>query len=550
MGTLRWWKLFIISIGLFAKDTAQNEVEKGDQNVIHEVESDVLHTPAIIKEVERIGEQKHILIFHPWSTRSHMMQQTALLKGLLAKGHLVTGVFPFATNIEDDGYTEFVVEDVFGSIQKILTDSMMNKDSTGIWTWLNLLPTVTRTMNTKFEDLKSIQEMVIQDITSRNKSVDAIIITAQFAFTGIDIFDHYKCPIISMSPPGWANRITKFLGNSENPSYQPDPTLPFVEPMTFSQRLVNTLFNAMMDFEGLGGIWISLIAEKFDIPGYITVLENTSLMLLCSHFVTQSPRALTANTVEVGGIHCREGEKLPDDLQEFLDGHPEGVVYVSFGSSVKPSQMPAERKQVFLDTFRQLSHPVIWKWDEDDIPNLPANVKLSKWLPQQDLLAHPNLRVFVTHGGLLSVQEALYHRTPLVGIPLGNDQKPNLLRAEKRGYAIRLDWSSINTDQFLAAINRAMDDEELKENMKRMHKLFVDARDPPLDRAVWWVEYVIRHKGAQFLRPHSLDLAWYQYHLLDVIAFIVIFVSIVTFISIWCCMCCCRRFLFRKLKTE
>ena len=37
-------------------------------------------------------------------------------------------------------------------------------------------------------------------------------------------------------------------------------------------------------------------------------------------------------------------------------------------------------------------------------------------------------RVFVSHGGLLSVQEALYHRTPLVGVPLGNDQKPNILR--------------------------------------------------------------------------------------------------------------------------
>ena len=53
---------------------------------------------------------------------------------------------------------------------------------------------------------------------------------------------------------------------------------------------------------------------------------------------------------------------------------------------------------------------------------------VSKWLPQNDLLAHPNLRVFVTHGGLLSLQEAIYHKTPLVGVPLVNDQKPNLVR--------------------------------------------------------------------------------------------------------------------------
>ena len=119
---------------------------------------------------------------------------------------------------------------------------------------------------------------------------------------------------------------------------------------------------------------------------------------------------------------------MPDDLQHYLDSHPEGVVYVSFGSTVKPSEMSQERKQMFLDTFSTLNRPVIWKWDEDSIAGLPDNVLIKKWVPQQDLLAHPNLAVFVTHGGLLSVQEALYHKTPLVGIPLGNDHKPNLLR--------------------------------------------------------------------------------------------------------------------------
>ena len=75
---------------------------------------------------------------------------------------------------------------------------------------------------------------------------------------------------------------------------------------------------------------------------------------------------------------------------------------------------------------------MIWKWDID-IPNLPKNIKLSSWLPQQDLLGHNNLKVillasvplhkctgiqvFVTHGGLGSLVEAIYHRAIIVGIP-------------------------------------------------------------------------------------------------------------------------------------
>ena len=52
-----------------------------------------------------------------------------------------------------------------------------------------------------------------------------------------------------------------------------------------------------------------------------------------------------------------------------------------------------------------------------------------------------------------------------------------------------------------------------------------------LDTAIFWTEYVIRHKGAPHLRPAILDLAWYQYLLLDVIAFICLCTVILIFIA-------------------
>ena len=102
--------------------------------------------------------------------------------------------------------------------------------------------------------------------------------------------------------------------------------------------------------------------------------------------------------------------------------YEEGVVYVSFGSALKPSQMTAEQKNVFIDAFKELKNtPIIWKWD-DITDGLPENVLIKTSLPQNDMLAHPNLKVFVTHGGLLSTQEALFHKVPLVGVPILNDQ--------------------------------------------------------------------------------------------------------------------------------
>lgn len=42
-----------------------------------------------------------------------------------------------------------------------------------------------------------------------------------------------------------------------------------------------------------------------------------------------------------------------------------------------------------------------------------------------------------------------------------------------------------------------------------------------MDTAVYWIEYIIRHKGALKLQSSAKYLAWYQYYLLDVIAVLV-----------------------------
>jgi len=52
----------------------------------------------------------------------------------------------------------------------------------------------------------------------------------------------------------------------------------------------------------------------------------------------------------------------------------------------------------------------------------------------------------------------------------------------------------------------------------------------PEQSAVYWTEYIIRHKGAPHLRSQALNLMWYQYFLLDVIAVMLICLFLVLFI--------------------
>ena len=91
-----------------------------------------------------------------------------------------------------------------------------------------------------------------------------------------------------------------------------------------------------------------------------------------------------------------------------------GVIFVSFGSMLKGSLMSEKMRQIFTHAFGKLKQRVLWKWESEDMEGKPDNVMLSKWLPQQDLLAHPNLKLFISHMGQSSSQEALCHQVPVV----------------------------------------------------------------------------------------------------------------------------------------
>jgi hypothetical protein len=66
-----------------------------------------------------------------------------------------------------------------------------------------------------------------------------------------------------------------------------------------------------------------------------------------------------------------------------------------------------------------------------------------------------------------------------------------------------------------------------RQKAQELSRLFRDRPHTPLETAIFWTEYVIRHGGAPHLRSAALDLTWYQYLLLDVIAVLVLFLAFV-----------------------
>lgn len=130
------------------------------------------------------------------------------------------------------------------------------------------------------------------------------------------------------------------------------------------------------------------------------------------------------NVIPVAGLHIKDPKPLPADIESFINASRCGAVLFSLGSNFRSDSMNFDTLNTFIDAFRQLpDYHFLWKFESDiSAAQLPKNVHVSRWLPQSDILAHPKTKVFFTHAGLLSTQEAIWRGVPMLGMPFLLDQ--------------------------------------------------------------------------------------------------------------------------------
>ena len=78
------------------------------------------------------------------------------------------------------------------------------------------------------------------------------------------------------------------------------------------------------------------------------------------------------------------------------------------------------------------------------------------WLRQNDLLAHKNIKAFVSHVGHNSLYESAYHGVPVVAFPLYVDQQSNAKKAEHVGIGLAVDYKSTDAQQLLETIEHVI----------------------------------------------------------------------------------------------
>ena len=130
------------------------------------------------------------------------------------------------------------------------------------------------------------------------------------------------------------------------------------------------------------------------------------------------------------------------------------------------------------------------------------------------------------------MQEAVYHGVPMISLPLMSDQSNNALKSKALGLGLSLDLSELTEENIKKTIVEVMNSPSYRKEIQKRSLVFRDQETHPLDRAIYWSEYVIRHHGAKHLRPASLELSFVQYYLIDVTLVLILIISI-PFLLLW-----------------
>lgn len=447
-----------------------------------------------------------ILGICPSTSYSHQQPFQALMKALAGRGHDVTVISTIPLKKAIPNYEDV---DLSFTYRK-------KKDSTGL---RHMNPYEILMKNTmESNDLCSEQlfSKPIAELLTRNKTFDAIVIEQLWFQCYYSLVKHYEFPVlIGFLSVGNLPYVMDSVGNPDDPLFNPDMAYPFTNKMSLDERIWNVLYTT----------WTRLYyrywhlpraqrtADKL-VPGtpVYDIDRNFSLVILGNNHVLGYPKPLLPNVIEVHSLQIAERtESLPKDIQEFLDGATNGAIYFSLGSNLQTHQLPIGLLTALCDALGSLGQRVLWK-DAGDVPVQRSNIKFVKWAPQQAVLAHRKVMVYVMQGGLQSLQEAVHHSVPVVAIPFFGDQLFNARKILDAQIGLTLDVDSMTEESIVRTIKEVIENTTYLQNIKVMSAILKDELVSPMKKAIWNVEHVLRFPNSKHLRYHGRDISWIDYY--------------------------------------
>ncbi|KAL0040211.1 hypothetical protein WJX77_000384 [Trebouxia sp. C0004] len=272
-----------------------------------------------------------------------------------------------------------------------------------------------------------------------------------------------------------------------------------------------------------------VIWRNYNIPPYgmSKSYQQAALVLAGSEWAVSCAQPLSPHIVMFGAITAKSPQPLPPHLESFVRSAGEhGVVLASLGSTAIP-EVP-ELKAIAKALSGIAPTKVVWKLAKQDLElvggnssdlHLGDNILLSDWVPQNDLLGHPNIKAFFTQGGTNSFNEAAYHGVPIVGMPLFGEQPDTVAQAGHQGFGLAVSVHKLRTlaADLEHALKRILAEPSFATEAARVSRLMHSRRRLPAESAADALEHAAWTRGDKYLQPLRHDLNAFQMGSWDVI---------------------------------
>ena len=226
-------------------------------------------------------------------------------------------------------------------------------------------------------------------------------------------------------------------------------------------------------------------------------------------------------------------KSLEKKYLDIFDSAKHGVIYFSLGTVAQSHAMPPHLKTIFLEAFAEFPDiNFIWKYENEshNIAQGYKNIYTFPFLPQNDLLEHPKLLSFITHGGMNSIIETATKGVPVICIPIFGDQHHNGKILEAKGTGIVIQKYHITKDVIVSAIRKITDDESYKNNAKLLSRMVKAKPMSAEEKIIRYTEFAAEFGDIGALQSEGRNLHWIQLYSIDVLVFLLSILLILLFL--------------------
>lgn len=392
----------------------------------------------------------------------------------------------------------------------------------------------------------------MQDIL-QHQQYDLILLCIWLSEALYGLGEYFNVPIVGVSTFSSSYPLDLLVGNISPVSIIPTMFLQHTYEATFLQRCLNVALS-VIDKMIYSYLYLpgqqKLYQEVFPNAtlSFDQARRNFSLVLINQHFSLRYPRPYVPNMIEVAGLHIEDrSPSLPLKVQKFLDASStRPIFYIRLQVGASKFGLSINNFTLLCHILKQLNFKAIWLVEEKTpVAENYSNILQVSNVSHFAILAHPQVKLLITHGEILSVIEAAHYGKPILGIPIFADQFINLNLATSGGFGLSLNHKSLNATRFRATIIELLNNPTYTSKAQQLSRIFRDQPIRPRDKAVYWIEYILRHNGAAHLRGKGRFLNCWQFNNIDVFATYFAIFSVVVFL-IWSAMKCLYTLIKRR----